>query len=198
MRRLPPLLSRLLAFTLLLACCATGFLLVALPLHQRHAELDQSIATAQELLQRFAMETADPSVLQRQRDALAASTAAAVDGLLRGDNETLAGAFVQSFLTTTVERAGGTIRSIQVLPVREDRRLRRVAARAQLEATATALRDILHRLESTDPYLFVSALDIRTVRQPRGDEDGTKDTELLIRLDVHGYLAAEPPAEEQS
>lgn len=198
MRRLPPLLSRLLAFTLLAACCAIGFLLVVVPLHQRHAELDQSIAAAQELLQRFAIETADPSVLQHQRDALAASNAAAADGLLRGNNETLAGAFLQSFLNTTVERAGGTIRSIQVLPVREDRQLRRVAARAQLEATATGLRDILHRLESADPYLFVSALDIRTVRQARGDENGTKDTELLIRFDVHGYLTAEPPVEEQS
>ena len=198
MNGLSPLLSRLLALALLLLCCAAGFGLVVVPLRERHAELDQSIATAQELLQRFARETADPAALERQRDALAASRATAAGGLLRGDNETLAGAFVQSFLTTTVERAGGKIRSVQVLPVREERGLRRIATRTQLHAKATALRDILHRLESADPYLFVDNLDIRLAQQPRGDADGTEDAELLVRFDVHGYLAALPPAEERS
>jgi hypothetical protein len=167
-------------------------------LHQRHAALDESIALSQELLQRFARETADPAALEQQRDTLLRNQTRTTAGLLRGDNETLGGAFVQSFLTTTIERSGGAVRSIQVLPVREELGLRKVAARAQLHATSTALRDILHRIEGSDPYLFVDNLDIRQVQQPRPDEEETADVELLVRFDIYGYLAAKPVAEERS
>jgi len=197
MTRLSPLLSRLLAISLLLAALAAVWLLAVEPLRQRHLELDESIAMSHALLQRFARETADRGALERQRDALRASKPVST-GLLRGDNETLAGAFVQSFLTTTVERAGGSVRSVQVLPAREEHGLRRISARAQLQLTTTALRDVLHRLEGSDPYLFVDKLDIRQAQQPRPGEEETAEIGLLVRFDLHGYLAAKPVPEERS
>jgi general secretion pathway protein M len=197
MTRLPPLFSRLLALALLLGTLAAVYLLAVEPLRQRQAALDESIALSQELLQRFARETADPAALERQRDAQRASRPATT-GLLRGENETLAGAFVQSFLTTTVERAGGSVRSVQVLPVREEHGLRRISTRAQLHLTTTALRDLLHRLEGSDPYLFVDNLDVRQAQQPRPGAEETAEIELLVRFDLHGYLAARPEAEERS
>lgn len=197
MTRLAPPFSRLLAVSLLLAALAAVWLLAIEPLRLRHAELDESIEMSQALLQRLARETADPATLERQRDALRVSKPAST-GLLRGDNETLAGAFVQSFLRTTVERAGGAVRSVQVLPAREEHGLRRISARAQLHLTNSALRDVLHRLEASDPYLFVDNLDIRQAQQLRPGEDETEEIELLVRFDVHGYLAAKPVAEERS
>ena len=197
MTRLSPLLSRLLAVMLLLAVGLAVHLLVVEPLRQRHAALDESIALSRELLQRFARETGDPAGLVRQRDALN-SRPEATAGLLRGNNETIAGAFVQSFLTSTVERGGGTIRSVQVLPVREEQGLRKVAARAQLRTTSVGLRDILHRLEGNDPFLFIDNLDIRRAQQPRADEAVDEEIELLVRFDVYGYLARKPVAEERS
>jgi general secretion pathway protein M len=198
MNRLSPVIGRLFALSLLVVAVAAVWLLAVEPLHQRHAALDESIALSQELLQRFARETADSAALEQQRDTLLRNQTRTTAGLLRGDNETLGGAFVQSFLTTTIERSGGAVRSIQVLPVREELGLRKVAARAQLHATSTALRDILHRIEGTDPYLFVDNLDIRQVQQPRPGEEETEDVELLVRFDVYGYLAAKPVAEERS
>lgn len=197
MNRLSPLLNRLLAFSLLLGIVAGVHLLVVEPLRQRHAALDNSIGISLELLQRFARENVDPAALERQRDALRIRRPATT-GLLRGDNETLAGAFVQSFLITTVERAGGSVRSVQVLPVREEHGLRRVSARAQLHLTTTALRDVLHRIEGSDPYLFVDNLDIRQSQQPRQGEEETEEMGLLVRFDLHGYLVARLVAEERS
>ncbi|MGF1631834.1 MAG: type II secretion system protein GspM [Kiloniellaceae bacterium] len=198
MSPLSPPIGRLLALTLLIACIGAVYLLLVEPLQQRHAALDDAIASSQELLQRFAGETADPAALAQQRDALRRSPTVATTGLLRGDNETLAGAFVQSFLTTTIERAGGSVRSIQVLPVREELGLRRISTRAQLHVTSTALRDVLHRLEGSDPYLFVDNLDIRQAQQPRPGADETEEVELLVRFDLRGYLAPKPVAEERS
>lgn len=197
MTRLPPLLSRLLAVSLLLTVVTGAWLFLIAPLLERHAALEESIALSQALLARFAQETADENVLVQQRDALR-DRRPTDTGLLRGDNEALAGAFVQSFLTTTVERAGGSVRSVQILPVREEHELRRISARAQVHVTTTALRDVLHRLEGADPYLFVDSLDVRQVQQPRPGEIETTEPELLVRLDLHGYLAARPVAEERS
>ncbi len=198
MTRLHPLLGRLLALTLLLGSLAAGQVLIVEPLRQRHAALEESIALSQELLRRYAKETRDPAALERQRDALSGKQAVVTTGLLRGENETLAGAFVQSFLATTVERSGGSVRSVQVLPVREDQGLRKISARAQLRVTSAGLRDILHRLEGSDPYLFVGNLDIRQNQQPRGSEAASEEVLLLVRFEVHGFLAAKPVAEERS
>jgi general secretion pathway protein M len=197
MSRLLLLFGRLLALLLLFGVVGAAYLLIAEPLRQRHAELDQSIALSEQLLDRFARETGDGATLQRQLEALNRPRAVS-SGLLRGDNETLGGAFVQSFLTTTVERGGGTVRSVQVLPVREALGLRKVAARLQLHTTATGLRDILHLIEGSDPYLFVDNLDVRRVRQPRPGEDETEEVELLVRFEVYGFLAAKPVPEERS
>ncbi|MEO3430516.1 type II secretion system protein GspM [Pelagibius sp. CAU 1746] len=197
MTRLSPLLSRLLAVMLLIGAGLAVHLAVVEPLRQRHMALDESIALSQELLQRFAKETGDPATLTRQREALSQQPEATA-GLLRGDNETIAGAFVQSFLTSTVERGGGTVRSVQVLPVRDERGLRKVTARAQLHTTSAALRDILHRLEGNDPYLFIDNLDIRRTLQPRPEASDEEEVELLVRFDVYGFLAAKPAMEERS
>jgi general secretion pathway protein L len=85
MTRFSPLLSRTLALLLLLAAIAAVWLLAVEPLRQRHAALDESIALSQELLQRFARETADPAALEQQRDALLRSQTKTTAGLLRGD-----------------------------------------------------------------------------------------------------------------
>lgn len=197
MSRLSPLLSRLLALTLLLAVGTAIAVFVVSPYQQRAAELDDTIASSEALLARLSQMPGDPKALMQQRDALSRikpqSTA-----LLRGDNEPIAGAFVQSFLTNAIEGRGGTIRSIQVLPVHAEHGLRRVSARAQLRITSTGLRDLLHRIEGAQPYLFVDNLDIRQNQAPGRQGAEHQEIPLLVRLDVYGYLAAAPVAEERS
>ena len=196
MTQLHPMISRLLAVTLLVALAGAVHLLVIQPLQQRAVDLDESIALSESLLKRLAQQPGDPKALMRRRDALAQEKPQPT-GLLRGNNESIAGAFVQSFLTSTIEGRGGSVRSIQVLPVRPENDLRRVSARAQLRITTIGLRDLLHRIEGAQPYLFVDNLDIRSSQQPGGEQAAHEDVPLLVRFDIYGYMAAAPVAGEQ-
>lgn len=198
MNRLHPLLSRLLALTLLFVAAGMVYLLAVEPLRQRAADLDDTIALSESLLQRLAQQPGNPKALKQKLDALAAAEKPQATGLLRGDNAPIAGAFVQSFLTASIEGRGGTVRSIQVLPVKPERGLRRIAARAQLRITSVGLRDLLHRIEGNQPHLLIDNLDIRRGQATAARADETEDIPLLVRFDVYGYLAAAPVAEERS
>ena len=194
MRSLPRLFQRVLAIGLV---GAVGFLLyagVVSPINDRFAEYNHSIALSQQLLVRYRKELVDPVELERQRDALKRA-GATQGGLLRGDNEAIAGAFVQHFVTTAVEEGGGTLRSIQVLPVKDDSGFRRVTTRAQVNLTQSGLRDVIYKIEAARPYLFVDNLDVRRSRRSRRRQDDSEaeDAQLLVRMDVFGYLSAPNP-----
>ncbi len=194
MRPLPRLLQRFLAVGLLVAAGALVYAGIVAPIRERFAEYDQSIALSQQLLVRYRKELVDPAELERQRDALKRA-GATQGGLLRGDNEAIAGAFVQHFVTTAVEGGGGTLRSIQVLPVKDDSGFRRVTTRAQVNLTQSGLRDVIYKIEAARPYLFIDNLDVRRSRRSRrkqGDDE-TEDAQLLVRMDVFGYLSAPKP-----
>lgn len=194
MKGLSPPVSRLLAVSLLVLLVFGLYSGVARPLQQRFQDYDESIDQSLQLLERYQRETLDPeSLAQRQRRLERATQG--TGGLLKGDNEAIAGAFVQHFVTTAVEGEGGSLRSIQVLPVKLENGFRRVATRAQMTLTTPALRDLLYRIEASKPFLFIDNLDVRLGRKSRRRRDTEQDEEiqLLVRMDVFGFLAAPPP-----
>ena len=81
--------------------------------------------------------------------------------------------------------------------MRPENDLRRVSARVQLRITAIGLRDLLHRIEGAQPYLFVDNLDIRSSQQPGSKQAAHEHVPLLVRFDIYGYMAAAPAAGEQ-
>ncbi len=194
MNALSPPVRRLLAVTLLILLVFGIYAGVVAPLQQRFADHDETISQSARLLERFRQETLDPAALERQRRNLESARRGA-DGLLKGDNEAIAGAFVQHFVTTAVEAEGGTLRSIQVLPVKSENGFRRIATRAQINVTTPALRDLLHRIEASRPFLFIDSLDVRLGRQRRSrdKESQQEEVQLLVRMDVFGFLAPEKP-----
>lgn len=191
MRGLSPPISRLLAVTLLLLLVFGLYSGLARPLQQRFQDYDESIALSLQLLERYQRETLDPAALAQRQRRLERATRGS-GGLLKGDNEAIAGAFVQHFVTTAVESEGGGLRSIQVLPVKLENGFRRVATRAQMSLTTPALRDLLYRIEASDPFLFIDNLDVRLGRQSRRrrQSDPEEEVQLLVRMDVFGFLAA--------
>ena len=191
MKGLSPPISRLLAVTLLILLVLGLYSGVAAPLQQRFADYDDSISQSQRLLERYQRETLDPAALDQRRRSLERAQAAA-GGLLKGDNEAIAGAFVQHFVTTAVEAEGGNLRSIQVLPVKSENGFRRIATRAQMTVTTPALRDFLYRIEAAKPFLFIDNLDIRLGRKARRRQEssGEEEIQLLVRMDIFGFLAA--------
>ena len=81
------------------------------------------------------------------------------------------------------------------VPVKLENGFRRIATRAQMTLTTGALRDLLYRIEASKPFLFIDNLDVRLGRKSRRRRDAEQDEEiqLLVRMDVFGFLAAPPP-----
>ena len=95
-----------------------------------------------------------------------------------------------------MEAEGGTLRSIQVLPVEAENGFRRVTTRAQIKVTTPALRDLLHRIKASRPFLFIDRLDVRLGRKRRArsnDKPDEEEVQLLVRMDISGFLAPEKP-----
>lgn len=108
----------------------------------------------------------------------------------------LAGARLQSEVQDMVRGAGARPISTQILPVDEGEQPPRVRIRTQLQGTTDELLDVLHRIESARPFLFVDQMSVRSttprartvrrrnVRRPTVDRNVGQ---LTVRLDIFGY-----------
>jgi general secretion pathway protein M len=107
----------------------------------------------------------------------------------------LAGARLQSEVQEMVRAAGARPISTQILPVDEEEQPPRVRIRTQFQGTTDELLEVLHRIESARPFLFVDQTSIRSTtpraRTVRGRSvrQVTQPTvgQLTVRLDVFGY-----------
>jgi general secretion pathway protein M len=107
----------------------------------------------------------------------------------------LAGARLQSEVQEMVRAAGARPISTQILPVDENEQPPRVRIRTQFQGMTDELLEVLHRIESARPFLFVDQMSIRstTPRPPsiRGRAvrrvTQTHVGQLTVRLDVFGY-----------
>ena len=107
----------------------------------------------------------------------------------------LAGARLQSEVQEMVRSAGARPISTQILPVDEEEQPPRVRIRIQVQSTTDELLDVLHRIESARPFLFVDQMSIRstTPRAPSNRRRSARGAvqsrvgQLTVRLDVFGY-----------
>ena len=186
----PRRISQALALALLAALLAGGVFGVLVPIRDRHAALDARIDQTRTRLARYQDLAAQQPRLAEALEAIEARQRRA-GVLLDGATAAVAGSRLQERLNRIVENAGGRVRSLQSLPVETEQALRRVGVRAQLSGGIGVLRDVLYAVETGRPFLFVEALDVR--RQPgyARPENGPATAELLIRLEVVGYLAGD-------
>ena len=183
--------SRLLALAILIGLVTAVFWGVAEPIQQRYQYYDESIALKLDLISRYRAQAVDPEALEQQRTA-AQQADASQAGLLRGTNDAVAAAYIQQLVTSTVEAQGGTMRSVQIIPAKDQDGFRRITLRAQMNLTTKGLHGALYRIEASQPFLFVDNLDIRQGQQRRPKDDGYEESLLLVRFDVYGFVR--PPA----
>lgn len=113
---------------------------------------------------------------------------------LAGQTANLAAAELQNLLKQMVEGSGGTLVSAQLLPTQNQEGSQVVSVSLRLNCTTEALFDILYKIESARPLLFVDTLSVReqkrrTVRPVRqGQQPQETIQDLTVRLDVYGYL----------
>jgi general secretion pathway protein M len=182
--------SRLLAVALLLLLGLALVRLVVLPVLAAYQETAASIEQSQILLQRYrALAAQRPRLeqeLARQQKAEVASIA-----YLRGESDALASAALQDQVRAIITRAGGELRSTQILPVEPagpETSVRRASLRLQLAVDVAGLQQLLYELETSEPYLFVDDINIRERRLRRlRDEEGEAPV-LDVSLEVSGYM----------
>lgn len=189
-RHLPPWTSRAAALGLLALVLAVIYGIVLAPLFAAYGRTDKEVTEASDMLGRYQRVAAMHGALQARLDELAARQEES--GIyLSGDTDALAAASLQDMVNAAVESGGGRQRSLQILPVENDGEFKRLGVRVQMTASIGEIARILYSLEAGKTFLFVDNLEISN-RQARRRTDGVEmDPELLIRMDVLGYLRPE-------
>jgi general secretion pathway protein M len=184
-----PWISRVTAVGILLAILLAIYSVLVSPLVAAYSEINGAIAQSTELLARYQRVTAQYPDLKKLLDRVNADhTASGV--YLPGDTDALAAAELQEIVNSKVETNGAQVRSVQILPTKEDGDFRRVGVRIQLTATIAAVARILYAFEAGGTFLFVDNLEVsnRKNRRRAGEQ---ADPELLVRLDLTGYVRPE-------
>jgi len=186
-----PLFSRATAVALLLGVLFVVYSLTLAPVLGAYAQVNGAIAQTNELLVRYRQIASQRPVLEKQLERIAAKLLAS-GVYLEGDTDALAAARLQEIVNAKVESGGGRVRSVQILPSKADGDFRRVGVRVQMSGNITAVARILYAFEAGDTYLFVDNIEVnnRKSRRRRNGDENT-DPELLIRLDLTGYVRPE-------
>lgn len=189
-----PMAHRLLALSLLVLLLGSAYLLVdqtwmrQYRLYQDHSErllnrlyhLQRLVATRPELEQAIQSISADPRTASY---------------FLPHAPPTIAAADLQQRIKSLVESSGGSVSSIQALPVTEENGVLKVAVSVSTQGDVAALQRALHTLEAQTPLLFVDNLDIYArafrPRQPDGRLATNPQIQLSSQFEVIGYLRKE-------
>jgi len=190
MTNLPKWASRTAALSILFFLLGAAYLFVVGPLVEAYRSADEAIELTGDQLARYENISKSYPALKTQLEKLNRRQAAS-GVYLPGNTDALAAAGLQEDVSATIEKNGGKLRSIQILPVTNDGDFKRVSVRVQLTATLGAFTQILYTLEAGKPVVFVDNLDVKNRRARRAKKDQEQDPELVIRFDLYGYLRPE-------
>jgi general secretion pathway protein M len=183
------LLSRLSAVALLVLLVVGAYLIGINPLVTTYRANEIAIAEAQALLGRFGMMAMGQHDLEQRVQELTELHASEPYYLTR-ETDALAAVELQDRVSGAINKSGGTIRSIQPLPPEKEDEFQRVTLRVQLTTTIESLFHIVYELETTQPFLFLGNVEIKS-RPPRIAAEGEANELLLtVTLDLYGY---QPP-----
>lgn len=188
-----------LTWTALLLVPLVVILAIVLPWRAALGDLDTQIATTRDQLNRFQTLVATLPALRAELEREQADESFKAF-YFDAETPALAGAQLQREVQEMVRAAGARPISAQILPVNDDEQPLKVRVRIQLQGTTDELLDVLYRVESARPFLFVDQMSIRSttprarsVRSRVRRRDGTNFREvgqLTVRLDVFGYVLA--------
>jgi len=145
-------------------------------LEARIERLEARLSTREQLL-------AEIRLLERRGDAGAM--------LLEAAAPALAGAELQGLVSDIVEGLGGAINSIEILEPESTPPFERIAVRAEFAASMTALRAILHDIETGEPVMTIDRIAMRSLDGQAGMQDL-----VLARFEVSAFARPAEPAAE--
>lgn len=147
---------------------------------------EDEIAGYRDRLAELARRQQDPTALAARRDALR-QTDPQPFGLLVADTLELARAKMQNALQTYSVEAGAAIAQFRAI---ESADQRQAAAAVDLQIPADALPQLLTRIASSDPLLFIDSIDIRS--NLRGETvEGPNTLSVSLALSVFVAIPGE-------
>ncbi len=183
---------RLLAVSLLVAVIAALWVGLAEPVLSEFAASRQTVAQSRYLVLRY-RRIADGRADVERRMKEARRIRPDAGRFLTGSSAELIAADLQNSVKGIITSSGGKLRSTQLLPYEDKDEWRRVIIRVNMSAPPEAAIKVFHALESANPYLFLTNVQIRAPRKlSRARKTITPaDAILQIRYDVHGFMRAE-------
>lgn len=182
----PQPVQRLLAVLLLGLVAGAVWLGLAQPIARHFSDRAGQIAHERVVLGRFLAAgnrtTAAADMDARVKAALGAGA------LLAGESEAIRLAGLQTLIGDIAQRGNLRLRSIRALPRREQGRFELYGVRLQVTTDVAGAQAFLHRLETADQLLLITA--VQMTRVAAGRDGGPVEVDL--RLDILGVARKEP------
>jgi general secretion pathway protein M len=174
----------------ILATCLTLLGLIATAPFVRLSWLQQAIAQNQNGLLKLSKQIEQEGELRKE---LSKMTAPDQDANLLLDGETtgIAGANLQKLVNGLIVEYGGTASSFQILPAEADGNLMRIPMSLSISVGIDALRDILYRLETETPLIFIDGIILRPETESARDTVPYFLGPLAVTLQISGFLKKE-------
>ncbi len=182
---LSPMISRLLAIVLCVLVIAVIGLAIAWPFGQIRA-IEDEIDVARERLAAFQQRSQERDALAQQRDQLQ-SVDQVAGQTLAGGTPALAGAQLQRIITAAIEDLGARLTSTQALPVEQEAQLQKISLRVQLLSDIATLSDVIYRLESQKPFIFIKNLYVRANNDSFSQKQTDKPVNLTVTFEVYAF-----------
>jgi general secretion pathway protein M len=177
--------SRQVAAGLFAAAVVLVVLVFALPTWYLYKRYDRELGDREESLERFRRIAGTRAEVARQLEAMRGKETRRF--FLRPGAAALSAAEAQEIIRGMVEASGARLITTQALPSKDEGRYRFVGAQVQLAANIFALRNLLYRIETNIPYLYIDNLMVKT-QVPGNFKPGPgAEPEMFVTFDMHGY-----------
>lgn len=187
MANLTPWQRRLLAVALLLGVLALVGVAVAIPVVIMHRHYVEAQDEQLDRLRRYQrVVNARPQIEKQLAEVNTKDTA---KYFLKNYSPALAATEIQEVAQTIIESFGGKLASMQVNTHKDEGGFRQISLNVQLSGNLVALQKILHALETSEPYLFIDNLSLRSPLGRQSRPIPGVEPEFNMQFDLFGYAA---------
>ena len=185
MTPLTPRQSKAAALAILVLVVAMVIGAIALPLWLFNRRYDTAVDDAAVRLELYSRIVGMRDGLQKK--AAQVKLLEANHHFLKSASPALVVAELQEQTRAIIDANGGKLSSIQTLPHKDDGLYRQVSVALQLTAPLSAIKTMLHALESAHPYLFIDNFSIRPPHNVGARPEFATEPELIVQFNVTGY-----------
>ncbi len=162
----PEIKQRLLALGLLIAVVFLFILLFIVPLISKAFELNEiksnlvfKLQQYERILAKADLVTASMENINKEQDNQGYFNLQETDALASAD--------MQEFIKKVIVEAGGQLSSTQALPVSNKDNFKRITVSVRMTGNSQVLRNVLYKIETSEPLIIVNQIDIRPMRGVR-------------------------------